>query len=610
MNSYKPRILLLIFIIYFFSTVSAANITDEQFESDDTYIYTYFNNFLMDYTNSIDKMIVDDITYINDSEFLYEKINYMAKEVITYEYNSINSPAGDVIDPYYSFSKDLNELSILNKEFNEQLENNTLNSKYSAKITVVKILSKIGTMRSTLDTIDNITTLQIDNRILTFDTSEVRKSLDYYELKILKKAELLEDLKPNENLTLFISPEVPIIYEDTLIYGTGKNGNAKIVIIGPENIVYNITINENNYLKNHVFEKPGIYRLYAVQDGKRSEVVIANVSKIPTQIIMEGHYMIDIFQNKSIGGTVVDFHENPVDSGHIVFENETLELTNGMFKKNIYSEVVSSEKYIIKFLETEKYLPSEKIIEVIFSKKPVAIRIYSETPETKINSPITIFGEYYGLDDSLELKLWLNGKLNSTFKSDSTFEKELVFDKSGTYEIYVTYDGNEQYSFSKSNTIKIKVTEKSMPLISNTKKPFILLFLVIIGLIIAIYKKMKKNEKVDLKELSSEKETCLTFEDSETPYTDTLEIPTSKIETSISSKYMELYNKIISKYEIRSKLTPRELLNYIKENNYPLYDELKFITEIHEKHNYEKSKIDRNTEKGYYKSVDNLLEML
>ena len=103
MNPFKSKILLIIFIISFFSNVAAENINLENLESDDTYVYNYFEGFLDSYENTINKMIQNNITYINDSESVFKETIKLDLEIQNYEEYGINSSAKFAITPFYSF---------------------------------------------------------------------------------------------------------------------------------------------------------------------------------------------------------------------------------------------------------------------------------------------------------------------------------------------------------------------------------------------------------------------------------------------------------------------------------------------------------------------------
>ena len=101
------------------------------------------------------------------------------------------------------------------------------------------------------------------------------------------------------------------------------------------------------------------------------EVITINVSKIPTEILMDENYQIPILKNTELSGKVIDFYGNPVSFGHIIFENQTLRLEKGIFEKELYSKYQNVSQYALTFEENEKYLPSEKIVQINFTKMPL-----------------------------------------------------------------------------------------------------------------------------------------------------------------------------------------------------------------------------------------------
>uniref|UniRef100_A9A6Y7 DUF4129 domain-containing protein n=1 Tax=Methanococcus maripaludis (strain C6 / ATCC BAA-1332) TaxID=444158 RepID=A9A6Y7_METM6 len=611
MNPFKSKILLIIFIISFFSNVAAENINLENLESDDTYVYNYFEGFLDSYENTINKMIQNNITYINDSESVFKETIKLDLEIQNYEEYGINSSAKFAITPFYSFSENLNELSKLCLEMDKNIQLNTTNSKYFAKITGLKILDKIDVMNDNLDDISNISELKKDDEILMFDTSALEKSLDYLKLKITNNVEKIGNITPSSNLTIFVSPENPMIYENVSIYGTGLNGKGKIVIIGPENATENIVLANNYYSKSYSFEKAGTYELKLTQYGKESETIKLNVSKIPTKIIIEDNFEFPILKESTISGKVIDFYGNFVNSETIYFGNETLNLKNGIFEKIIYSDNEKLESYQLNFPETEEYLPSEKNISVNFSKSILDIKISIEKGKINLNEHCMIKGTFNEYEDDLTLNLWVNGEITETFNSKNNFEKEMIFNRTGVYDIFITYDGNEFYSFSKSNVITVTVTDNPAPILVVFQKikfnwRILLLAAVLIVFSTKIPKLIGNIKNKNIKELQK----YPNQKNDDVSYPEKTETVEKFVEKTVISEYSKLYTKFVKKYNIKQELTPNELLKYIRWQDLSIYHDLKKITNIHEKAIYGKEILDENTIKRFYKLVENIMEKL
>ncbi|MBB6401724.1 hypothetical protein HNP92_001029 [Methanococcus maripaludis] len=611
MSPFKSKILFIVFIISFlsFSAVTAENINIKNLKSDDTYVYSYFNKFLDDYDTTINKMIQNNITYINDSKSSFEKTAYLNSEINVYEEYGMNTPAKSVIPHFYNFSKNLEDLSGLCQEFNKNLELNTTSSKYFAKLIGADIVEKIHLMKSNLHDIKDTSELKKDDKTLIFDTLDVKKSLDYLELKFSKNIENIGNVTPSSNLTIFISPRNPLIYENTTIYGTGLNGNGKIIITGPENITENIVLKNNHYSTQYLFKKSGIYTLKLTQYDRESESIKINISKIPTKIISESYCELLVLKENNISGKVIDFYGNSINSGDIIFENENLNLENGTFKISLYSDYEKIENYTLKFSESEKYLSSEKNIELNFSKPLLNIQIYSEIGKINKNEPLKITGTYEN-GPNLNLDLWVDNNSLENYYSNGTFKKEILFERPGIYEVFVTFDGNNHYKFSKSNVLRINVTDddNSINLLTasiykaaevNWKILILILAILAFGIkfsdVLNIFKnktqeKTVKPESNNILPESSEKSTT--------------------VEKTVLLEYQELYNKIMKKYNISVEFTPNELLKYLKKINPKIYYELKIITKIHEKAVYGKEKLDKVTIKQFHDLIKRVLENL
>lgn len=201
MNPFKSKILFIVFIISFlsFSVVTAESMNLEDLKSDDTYVYSYFNAILDDYDTTINDMIQNNISYVNESKLLFEKTAYLNSEISIYEEYGMNTPAKTVITPFYNFSKNLEDLSGLCQEFNKNIELNTSSSKYFSKIIGSNIIEKINLMKSNLQDINDLSELKKDEKTLTFDTSNIEKSLDYLELKFTKHIENIGNVTPSSN---------------------------------------------------------------------------------------------------------------------------------------------------------------------------------------------------------------------------------------------------------------------------------------------------------------------------------------------------------------------------------------------------------------------------
>ncbi|MBA2853123.1 hypothetical protein HNP89_001080 [Methanococcus maripaludis] len=611
MSPFKSKILFIVFIISFlsFSAVTAENINLENLKSDDTYVYSYFNTFLGDYDTTINKMIQNNITYINDSKSSFEKTAYLNSEINVYKEYGMNTPAISVIPHFYDFSENLEDLSGLCQEFNKNLELNTTSSKYFAKLIGADIVEKIHLMKSNLRDIKDISELKKDNETLNFDTSNVEKSLDYLELKFSKNIENIGNVTPSSNLTIFISPKNPLIYENTTIYGTGLNGNGKIIITGPENITENIVLKNNHYSTQYLFKKSGIYTLKLTQYGRESEDIDVNISKIPTKIISESYFEFLVLKENNISGKVIDFYGNSINSGDIIFENENLNLENGTFNISLYADYEKIENYTLKFSESEKYLSSEKNIEINFSKPLLNIQIYSEIGKINKNEPLTITGTYEN-GPNLNLDLWVDNNPIENFDSNGTFKKEILFERPGTYELFVIFDGNNHYKFSKSNVLRITVTDDDKDI--NLFTAFIsqaaeinwkILILILVILAFGI-------KFLDILNIFKNK----TQETAAKPeFNNRLPESSEKaafVEKSVLLEYQELYNKIMKKYNISVELTPNELLKYLKKINPKIYYDLKIITKIHEKAVYGKEKLGKNIIKQFHDLIKRVLENL
>ncbi|WP_459201899.1 hypothetical protein [Methanococcus sp. CF] len=610
MNPFKSKILFIIFIVFFlfsFPVANAENINTENLESDDTYVYSYFNTFLKDYESTINHMIQNNNTFINESQLIFQKTVQLNLEITEYTENGMTTPAKTVTPPFYNFSKNLKEISYFVQDYDENLKLNTTNNQYFAKLAALRIIEKIDLMRNNLDDIKNISELKKDNETLVFDTGDVETSLYYLELKMINNIEKIGNVSPTSNLTIHISPNNPTIYKNALIYGTGQNGNATIVITGPKNTSENILLTNNYYSEIHSFEKAGTYNLTLTQGHKKSETISVNVSKIHTDLIVKSYFEFPILKENTITGKVIDSDGSPVDFGTVILGNETIPVENGTFKTYIYSDFEKIEKFTLNFIETEKYMPTQENITINFVKPPLNIQIYSENRKISPNQSCIITGNFEGDNSDLNLKLWVDNNPVENFNSDNSFKKEISFEKAGNYTVFVTFAGNEQYRYSKSNVLTINVVDKK-PLITtisqNIKVNWKILLLAFIILIFGtkiptlVKKYSTRNENISKNNMA---------EVTDRVSSDVFEkvIPSAK---TITSQYQKLYRKLTKKYNIVSELTPNELLNCVLKFNPEIYQDLQIITDIHEIAVYGEKHVEDSTVKNFYELIEHVME--
>ncbi|XRO75231.1 hypothetical protein ACO3TA_07615 [Methanocaldococcus sp. 28A] len=584
------------FIIFVALSLSIANaqnhINPEELVDDDEFTYKYFNDIIKEFADVLNEMVFDNPDYFNDSIYVFKKVEKTRTVILIYKSKNIESPSEYIINPFYEFSKELMHLCELNKELKDDLAKNTTYSLYNARLRIVEINETINNMETLLDEIDNISILKKGNETLKFNTSDVRKYLELYKKKFSKYGNITIT-----NLTIDVSNKNPILFENITIYGIGENGYVIIHINNEENKTYNLTVKNNLFLMKYSFNRTGIYKIYATQNGKTSNIVYVNVSRIPSYMVVDNNYTAYVGEEIKINGKLIDYYGNPIKNTTIFANNKIIHVDdNGTF-----TIVEFSPKSLLKLINlvykgNEIYKPANKTVDVEFLKYPVKITIYTDKTNVSVNEPLIIYGNVEGLNRTSDVCIFVNDNLYKIIKTNGTFKTNIFFNSSGDYVVYAIYRGDEYHEGCKSNIIKIHVKENS-PII------FIILGIVALGLIIGyLYKnKVFKQSKYDKEKI--------VVEVSEENIVETKEVneKDEEIPNDIKEAYKFIFNKITSKYNLPKNLTPRELLNIIKEKKPDLYDDLNIITKIHENYVYKGIEINAHLREEFFKRINKIL---
>jgi len=562
--------------------VYALGINPDNVSEDDQYTYNYFNNILESFSNVFENLIIDNETYINQSVDIFNELDLLKNETLLYKNHNITSPVDYIVQPFYKFSKDLVYVCKLNKRLEDDLSKNTTESLIDAKATLVEINKTLISMDNILNEIDNITCLKKGNETLLFNTSNIRKIITLYNQKLFRY-----NIPDVEGLKIYISDSNPIIFENVSIYGVAENGNITVYI---GNCTYNLTVKNNTFSMIYSFNKEGIYEIYAIQNGNKSNIIYANVSKIPTYILTDRDaYSGYVNENITIGGYVVDYYGEKVN-GTIIIQNNSVPLNNGLFIYKISSNKSIKMNITLMYNGDKYHLPSEKTLPIEFLKYPTSIVISTNKYNITSGESINITGKIFGVNRTVDVYIVVNNKTYKKIKTNGNFIANISFNSSGVYEIYAVYYGNDIYEGSKSNIIEIDVEEESY------------LTYIIIGILvilIGVYAyKFRKNNNGDKKEVK---------EKSEVEKIKKKKIKTTTIPNDVAEAYKILFNRLAEKYSISKNVTPRELLKIIKNKNPKIYDDLKFVTEIHEKYVYGGLDIDKDTLNKYLQTIKKIL---
>ena len=622
------HILIMLLLVIVVPTNYAESINPILIEQDDTYTYQYFNDILDGYSNTLQKIEQGDKSYLNDSIELNNHTKLIKQEIIYYESKNITTPSKYVIDPFYDFSENLVKLSESNYELDNNLNKNTFASISMAQINVMEINITLQKIEKNLNEIDNISVLKKENETLKFNTSEIRELIQrhikeykrYENISSVRYATILSNNTKDAQLIITTSDENPILFEEIIIYGSSPNNElVKLYVENDSNNPYKIYPKNNKFLMNYVFNNIGNYEIYAQQDHKLSNTLDIKVSKIPTNIYMDSKYSCYVNNTIEIYGMLVDYKGNKINNGTININGKPIVLNNGTFNITKYSLNKGIEYLNIFYNGSEIYKSSNKTVEVEFLKRPVNIIIETDSNNISVGEEINIIGHVHGFNHPDYIGIFVNNTKYATIYTKGNFSTNISINESGAHVIYAYYGGSEIYQSSKSNELIVSVSSG-----------FNIFNYAVIGLLIIIivliyykkYRKHPKNEKELTTAIGGEREEEKTNNSSNINYNenynehnegDYSNMPNSVedmillLPDEIGGAYGVLFNYLVKTYKLSKNITPRELLNIIKDKNPNIYSDLEFITNIHEKYTYKKSDIDNMVKTEYFETVKKVL---
>jgi hypothetical protein len=571
-------------------------------EYDDQYTYDYFNSILDNISNTMNNLVLNDESYLNQSKNIYNNVELTRNEILLYNSKGIYSPSIYFIDSFYNLSKNLVKLCELNSELSNNLEMNTSESLGNARINAMEINDTLLSIEYSLDEIDNISILKKGNETLRFNTSNIRDLIKIYRDKEHKNSVyyINTNITNLTNPIIHISNENPILFENVKIYGIGNKGSLELYV---DDKTYYLYILNDTFSITYMFDNVGIYRIYAIQNNKVSNIIYTNVSKIPVNILVDSKFETYINNNIVFEGKVVDYYGDYIN-GTIYINGIPVELINGTFTIFEYSPVGCVKNISIAYLGDEIHSSSNKTVEIVFKKYPTVIMIDADKYNTTIGDTIQIHGNIYGLNETSEIYVFVNNCSYPIYTKDE-FSINISPNSSGVYTVYALYNGSDIYSSSKSNTITINIEDEFNPY------NYALIIILLASLIaVYLYKTKYKKEKTNISKKTTQKGDKSTENEIYNNNRDGAienQYKLAKIPSEISKAYDVLFDTIIKKYGLSRDTTPRELLDYIKNKNPNIFNDLKFITDIHEKNSYGNIDIANNEKKKFFKIINRIL---
>ncbi|ADT85089.1 Ig-like domain-containing protein [Thermococcus barophilus] len=604
---------------------------------NDKGIYIYLKSILL-YSDIVLKNIIDENNdSVNYALKLETRLNMTREEVEFYKTMGIESKIEKYLPPFLKLGKGIKEIAEGQKIFLDNIEKVKTEKDYYSYMNATKglnlIKEGISLSEEALDEIDVLEFLDENNVTVKLDTTQLRERLEeikrmylVYEKilrayqvlspeelqKLIKKEEKKtgkpvnteEFIEKNriipipERLTLHASKLNPFVYENVTFYGYAPGFNEVEIHIGNESFA--VPVRNNYFSLKHVFKQVGSYRVFAtgMRENKleTSNILLINVSKIPTNLIISSEKSAYVDQKLRIEGILLDYYRNPLGAQEIRASFDGEKLTLKTLKNGSFSFEISRKKegkYLVNvtYLGNEIYAGSSASLSVYFMRHPVDIKIKTDKAKVKIGQELYIFGEVKGAKRPILISVYVDGKLYQQWLTKTVFGFKLRFNSTGTHEIYAYFSGDEYYAPAKSNLLKISVIKYSFREILIIALAFVSL------LVLYVFVSSKKGQR---KGISDEEfvELIKSLEELEVK-------EEGKKVKRLRDIYREVYYKLISYYNLKPTLTPRELLRKLRNESFS-YD-LERLTQLHERYFYGRKRLKRNEVIEYIKSAGRVI---
>lgn len=630
---------LIILTLLVFSSFGLA--MERHFEYEKAYendkgIYIYFRIILLYSEMALDKIIAEDNESLYYASNVETKLNMTRDEVEFYKSFEIESKVEDYLPPFLELGKGVKGIALGQRLFLDNIEIVKEMRDYYAYVNASLGLEMMGegisSAEKALDVIDTFEFVDEDNSTLTLDTSSLREKLEKikrmyfgYEkvlsaYKVLTPEEVQEIIKEKEksgestdfeeflkenrvvlvptSLILYASNINPFVYENVTFYGYAPDFDTVYLHIKNQTIALGVKNNRFSYV--YSFHTVGKYEVFAsgVKNGsvQNSNVLIVNVLKIPTRIILSSKGSAYINESIGVSGALLDYYGRPLKGEEVFggFDGERFALItshDGSFSFNITSDKSGKKLLNVTYLGNEIYAGSSASLGLVFLKYPVKITIKTEKNKFKIGEEVKISGTVSGVRREIPVIIYVDDEPYTELYAVRDFKVKVTFNETGEHRIYARFPGNDYYEAANSNMITLKIVEFSL---------FeILLIILIAGLLFGIgflgYKIYRKG-----REGVTDEEFLILLKAMEEA--EKMEEPERERKLkSLRQMYREIYYKLIKHYNLKPSLTPRELVNRLRKENFAYH--LEKATGLYEKHFYGKKVLRRSDVLDYLRHI-------
>jgi len=567
MSKIIPINILMLLMLSSFGLAISGNSAYSNASPNDYGVYLYFNSLLGDFSSVLDGILKKDNTTLEKATLLYSQINVTKEELVLYSLQGINPKALELMPHFEALGKGAFDIAVGQKEFLDGIERKDYSKAHNALFSM-----KFG-LKECYSALEYLSQVKLSGGEgeLKFELGKIFEKLKNIERTIKRYEAILNKRSKPTDFTLFVSNPSPFVYENVTFYGyTIGLKNISVVI---NNVTYPADIPDGKFYLKHSFEKVGTYEVYAIgingSEKKFSNKILVNVTKMPTEIIP-----IQKISKEGIivEGYLVDYFRNGVGEKELVahINNKTLfTKTNpdGSFMFSL-GPLFEALNMVISFSGDETYAGCNITIHLEPSKKPLTIRIFYNKQKVRVNERVEIRGLINGTSEIIPLTIYVDDEPYDTINAQGNFSF-ILYLKEGKHKIYAYFSGNKEFAESISNFIFLE----AIP-IDYTKR----LLLVIVFVILAFVSyKFITSPKIEKRREGLIQEPLKISE----------EEPSEEL--SILRAYRAVYNFLRKIYSLPKSVTPRELLNKLKEE--PFFRELEKLTMLHEKYLYARRKL-------------------
>ncbi|AIF70334.1 hypothetical protein PAP_09795 [Palaeococcus pacificus DY20341] len=602
------RIITLALIMLILSPLGLAldrQIPLEEAKKSDEGVYRFLE-ILLNYAISSTNAIVDERnTSIDYSNLLGARLNQTVEEISFYKSKGVTSAVEEYIPPFLGLHDGIRDiikgqmLFLGNidrvKEKDRRAYALALNGVEMGKEGILKVNESIRAIAEFTFVSEEQNELKLNTDRLEENLKKIQKMFQSYE-RILREYDVLGG---EDRLTLYASDLNPPVFENVTFYGHAK-GLEKINLHvkdsnGLETILL-VSVSKDRFRFVYSFSEIGTYKVFVTgkKNGKilRSNTLILNVSRIPTEIIAYGGsaYIGTSFE---LTGVLQDYRGNPLkgQTVFITFKNTSMSTATddtGAFSANLTSKQAGRYEVKVSYNGDELYAPTSSTVKVAFLRRPLMIKLNSQE-KIKVGKPLKVEAVVASKYE-VPITIYVDGKQYKEIKAKGNFEFTVVFNETGRHDIQAVFQGDSFYAPSKSNILSVEVIE-GVPILKA------ILFLILsVGGFLA-YKALSAKTTIDG---MSEEEFLALLKAQEKE-----EKKQKKRSKKLNDYYKVLYSRLIKTYRLKRSTTPRELLARVKDE--PFVGDLAIATILHEKYTYSKKRLSSNEIIEFIRSVGRTL---